>query len=403
MKKKILFIGAYGIENAGDDLPMLVMIDNLKKIAPKIEFEFHALTRHINKWEQEKYGVIYHQNLEYESREESKGKWFRGLNYDDDREVFNDFTALIKSMDLLIIGAGNFIIDISIDIFKGPIPLIWWYIHLAKLYEKKVFLYGISTAPLKNEYSQLLTKEIMAKSDIVTVRDNASKQYLKSLNINKEIIVLPDPTLGGETELTDLNFLHSKDKSILNNSDHLKIALGLRSLGFLQDKGKKVYGDIINFINNNPNYSYVFVPQSTYFEDNDIELAKEISKSIDNKIQVKIIESRYTPKELIHIYSSCDITIAIRLHSAVFSQIAETPAIAINYLPKVKAYMKDFGTLNQTININELSAQELTAKVSELKNNEFINSLLINKKAEKKVEVEKYAKLALSLLVKEID
>lgn len=395
---KVLFIGAYGIENAGDDLPMLVMIDNFRKLAPQKIFEFHALTRHINEWEAQKYNVIYHQNLEYENREQAAGKWIRGLNFNDDRGEFYDFMDLIKSMDLLIIGAGNFIIDISIDIFKGPIPLIWWYIHLAKLHEKKVFLYGFSTAPLNSEYGQLLTKEIVNKSDIITVRDNDSKQYLKSLGLSKDIIVLPDPTLGASKGDSAIDFLLGKDKTLLTDNVKFTIALGLRSLNFLKDKGEHVYKEIITFINSQPDYRFIFVPQSTYFEDDDIKLAQNIANKINDNIELHIISHRYTPRELIKIYSLCDITLAIRLHCAVFSQIANTPAVAINYLPKVKSYMKDFGTLEQVIELEKISAAKISEKIIAIKNNKNLQTTIKNKNIEKCNLVKEYARLALLLL-----
>lgn len=397
MKRKILFIGAYGIENAGDDLPMLVMIDNLKENAKDIGFEFHALTRHINLWEKEKYGVIYHKNLEYENRQEAKDKWFQGLNFNDDRNKFYNFLNLIKEMDILVIGAGNFIIDISIDIFKGPIPLIWWYIHLAKLYDKKVFLYGISTAELTNEYAKLLTKEIILKSDIITVRDKNSKEYLKKLGVGKKIKVLPDPTLG--IQFNRENLISDDIYDFLSNDNQIKIAFGLRKLDFLKEKKSEVFQIIIEFINSNPNYKYIFIPQSTYFEDDDRVLAKEISKSINKNIEYYIIEERYTPFELIKIYSLCNVTIAIRLHSAVFSQIAEVPAIAISYLPKVKSFMKDYGTQENIINIKEINTFSLDKKVKNILGYEieYKNRLkTINKNKRKKVDT--YSKLLLSLI-----
>lgn len=397
MKTKVLFIGAYGIENSGDDLPMLVMMDNLQKIAPKkTKFEFHSLTRHPNSWEQKQYKIKQHQNLEYQSREEARDKWLRGLNFQDNRDEFYKFLELIKSMDVLVIGAGNFILDISIDVFKGPIPLMWWYVHIAKLYDKKVFLYGLSAAPLKNEYARLLTQEIINKSDIVTLRDNYSKKYLKSLNIKKKLLVLPDPTLG--VSLEDKVSLHKRDKKFFKNTKKEKIALGIRDLSFLDDKGQFAFDTLLSFINKNPHNAYIFIPQSTYFEDDDRKTAQSFVEKIDKNIDVHIVENRYTPKELIHLYSLCDMTIAIRLHSAVFSHIAGTPAIAISYLPKVKAFMKDFKTQKQLIDIENISLEKLEKRVKYIKKEKELQHFIKEQIKYKKRDVEKYAQLVLTLL-----
>ena len=397
MKTKVLFIGAYGIENVGDDLPMLVMMDNLQKLAPKeTTFEFHSLSRHPSKWEEKKYNIIQHQNLEYQNRENAKDKWFKGLNYHDNRDEFYNFLELIKSMDVLIIGAGNFIIDINIDIFKGPIPLIWWYVHLAKLYNKKVFLYGLSAATLQSEYAQLLTKEIIDRSDVVTLRDSYTKKYLQSLGIKKKLLVLPDPTLG-VIQNTKVS-LKKRDKIVLQKTQKQKIILGIRDLSFLEDKGKKVFESIVHFINSHPSYSYIFIPQSTYSEDDDRKTAHTLSKKINKTIDTHIIKNRYTPKELINIYTMCDITIAIRLHSAVFSHIATTPAIAISYLPKVQAFMKDFKTSKQVIDIKDISSKKLARKVRYIQNNPSLRTSIQKQTKQKKKKVKEYTHLLLSLL-----
>jgi polysaccharide pyruvyl transferase WcaK-like protein len=389
MSISVLFIGAYGIENAGDDLPMLVMMENLKKTAPDKKFQFYSLTRHKNKWEEKSYKVKQYQNLEYQNREEAKNKWFRGVNFNDSRKEFYSFLKLIESMDVLVIGAGNFIIDISIDIFKGPIPLIWWYIHIAKLYDKKVFLYGISAEKLQTEYAKLLTKEIIKKSDVITLRDKYTKNYLKSLGINKKMVVLPDPTLG----------IKVKNKKSLGQNNKITVALGLRDLSFLEKKGNKVLNVVIDFINNNPKYHFIFVPQSTYKEDSDIILAKKISKKLNKDIEYNIIKKRLHPYELIQVYAQCDVTLAIRLHSAVFSYIAHTPALAISYLSKVESFMKDFGVEDQVLNIDNVTSKQIDENIQKI----LIDKIKLTEHIKqqnkiKRQKVKKYAKLLNELL-----
>ncbi len=399
--KKILFIGAYGIENSGDDLPMIVMMQQLQQMYPKESFSFHALTRHPNKWEEKKFNIVQHKNLEYQSRQEAANKWFRGLNFEDDRTIFNEILSLIESCDLLIIGAGNFIIDISIDIFKGPIPLIWWYIHLAKLTNTKVMLYGFSTAPLQNNYAKLLTKEIMRQSDFISVRDKASKKYLQTLGVTQKIVSLPDPTLG-TTFTKKYTFLTKKDQIfLLVNSSKPLIALGLRQFSFPQES--KIFDTIIKFINTHSEYRYIFVPQSTYKEDDDRQLAQTLATKINTNISFHIIKKRYTPQELISIYALCDLTLSIRLHSCVFSHIANTPAIAINYLPKVAGYMKEMKTTKQLLQIKDVKPNKLHNIITKtLNKKEKIKKQIHKVVTKKNKKVKKYSQAAYELLEKKI-
>lgn len=395
MIKKILFIGAYGIENAGDDLPMLVMIENLKKNFPKNNFEFHALTRHLNEWEEKNYKINYHKNLEYENREEARGKWFRGLNYNDDREEFHEFLSLIKSMDVLVIGAGNFILDITIDIFKGPIPLMWWYIHLAKLYKKKVFLYGISSANLEDEYAKLLTQEILNKSDIITAREQNTKVYLSNFIDSSLVKVLPDPTLGVDIELNKIS-IYEKEKDFFD-TDKKVIALGLRQINFIKDNDS-FFDEIISFINNNKEYKYIFIPQSTYFEDDDRVMAYNLSKKIDKGIEFHIVEDRYTPYSLIKLYSLCEVTIAIRLHAAVFSCIGNTPVIAISYLPKVKAFMVDYGLKDYCLDIKACTYNTISQIFEKILLDDCLEDNLKKRNIILKNRVKEYSKLLVDLM-----
>jgi polysaccharide pyruvyl transferase WcaK-like protein len=132
-KKIILFAGAYGTQNAGDDLPLLVMCKNLKNFFNEKKLDFRVISRHPDPWEEQQYSVTMIKNLEFESREESTGKWFQGLNYGDDKKNLERIRDEIKNCDLLVLGAGNFLIDKTIDLFRGPIPFMIFLPILLKI------------------------------------------------------------------------------------------------------------------------------------------------------------------------------------------------------------------------------------------------------------------------------
>ena len=333
---KLLFIGAYGIQNAGDDLPLIVIKEWLEESS--LNFKFNVLSRHPNSWEEKEYGVQMIKNLEYESRESSIGKWFQGLNFGDDQKNICKVKRLIEDSDVLIIGAGNFLIDISFDIFRGPISLMAVYIFLAKLYNKKIMIYGLSAGPITNSFAKDLASYILNSADLVTVRDELSKVFIeKHLNVEKNIEILPDSTIGvNKLEQNDTVFL----KENIPFEGKPVISFGLRDSKIFKDSNA-VEQSIIQTVNKlKSRYRFIFVPQSTYGEDDDRAYAQKLIKKIDADVEVYIIKNRYAPKYLISVYEQSFLTIAIRLHAAVFSFIANTPVIALNYLPKVKGFMQ---------------------------------------------------------------
>ena len=401
-RKRILFAGAYGIENAGDDLPLIVMCEELKKRAPNIEFEFHALSRHPNKWEEKQYGVKMIKNLEYDSRDEATGKWFKGLNFGDDKQDILRIRDEIKQSDLLVFGAGNFLIDITIDVFRGPVPLLAIYVFLAKLYHKPVMLYGISIGPLKTEWGKDLSRWIIENSDIVTVRDEQSKRELKNILVKpKRIYVLPDATIGVNPAKSKRVKDILKEEGILE-SNKKKIGIALRDLSVVlpPSSAEEALRQLANSLNKlKDDCEFIFIPQSTYKEDDDRITARKFVQRLDSDLKYYIINHRYDPREIVGLYAYCDATLSIRLHGAVFSAIAGTPVIAMNYLPKVEGFMKSIGMDRFLINVDHIREELLLELFQEVLKNKNNLSEKINKEMNiKRKLVSQYAELAISLL-----
>ena len=403
VKKRILFAGAYGIENAGDDLPLIVICEQLRERMSNVDFEFRALSRHPNSWEEKKYGVTMIKNLEYESRDEAQGKWFKGLNVGDDKSDIIRIKREIQRCDLLVLGAGNFLIDIAIDIFRGPIPLMALYVFLAKMYHRPVMLYGLSAGPLKTEWGRDLSRWLVENSDIVTVRDENSKQLLKNLiNIPKTIHLLPDATIGAE--MIDSKKIENNlfQEGIRISENKNTIAIGLRDLSVVlpSNQAEESWKQIAGYMNLlKDQASFLFIPQSTYKEDDDRLTAKRFIPLLDSSVEYHIIQNRYDPRELIGFYSVCHLTIAIRLHAAVFSTIAGTPVIAVNYLPKVEGFMKGIDADYNLIQVDNIKAEYLM----NLTKNNMEEKEKISKKIRKKIKIKKesvnqYIDLAISVL-----
>ncbi len=360
-RKSVLFAGAYGIQNAGDDLPLILMCEHLTTLYPDVEFDFRALSRHPDPWEEQAYGVTMVKNLEFESGDQAKGKWFQGLNFGDDTSALGAVKQEIRNSDLLVFGAGNFLIDITIDTFRGPIPLLAVYVFLARLYHKPVVLYGISAGPIATAWGRELTGWILENVDLVTVRDHQSKQVLQELNhLDRDIHVLPDSTLAQKkVEAGGGALLPPRARTY-------RLALGLRDVTRVTgaESAERFNRVLIAVLDGfKDDFEFVFVPQSTYREDDDREYAARLAGLLGPDAVCRVLDRRYHPRDLIAVYGECDLTVAIRLHAAVFSAIAHTPVIALNYLPKVRGFMDTIGLADYLRELEGLQAAELSGLI----------------------------------------
>ncbi len=72
--KHVVLVGAYGIQNAGDDAPLLVMTDGLRRLHPEVDFSFTVFSRHPDPLLERVGGARLLPNVEYQSRAAAEGK-----------------------------------------------------------------------------------------------------------------------------------------------------------------------------------------------------------------------------------------------------------------------------------------------------------------------------------------
>jgi polysaccharide pyruvyl transferase WcaK-like protein len=292
LTKKVLFAGSYGLKNAGDELPLILLCENLKNNAPNINFEFTTFSRHPSKDDEIKYDIKFIKNLEYESRKESFNKSFKGFNHGDKQDDLVRVVNQIKNCDLLILGAGNIFHDKTIDLFRGPIPLIALYVYFAKVYHKKIMIYGSSVTPLKTGLGKELSSYIIENSDIITLRDEESKLELqKILSKPKTIMVLPDSTLGATKPEQDLIDKLFKREKIPLGKKYMGISLRDLNAVLPSNQTEIIWEQLIDTLNElKHKFIFIFVPQVTYKEDDDRIIAQKLCKRLDADVEFHIIK-----------------------------------------------------------------------------------------------------------------
>ncbi|MCU4802067.1 polysaccharide pyruvyl transferase family protein [Halobacteria archaeon HArc-gm2] len=184
---------------------------------------------------------------------------------------------------------------------------------------------GVGVPGFQSSYSRNLVREGLSGIDLITVRDERSRQQLKQV-YDGEIHTTACPALLHQspdvrsTGRTGVNFLPWFDLE----SEKLVRYFDYES-GIDREQAKAQYLTNIKRICNqleNP----IFIP----FHLNDEKFARE-------NLNIDVYPYRFSVEETLDRVSSVDKMVTMRYHSLVFSIICQKPVLAINYDPKVES------------------------------------------------------------------
>ena len=172
--KKIVVSVYFGVDNSGDDAILKAMVEDFKKLNRDIEIT--AL-----------------------SKNPEKTRRVYGINAVD-RFSLGELIKALKDADLLLSGGGSLLQDIT-----STRSIIYYLslIILAKMLNKKVYVYANGIGPIDKKINRILTRKVLNKVDYITLRDKLSYKFVRELGVtNKNIRVTADPvfTLKSEEE-----------------------------------------------------------------------------------------------------------------------------------------------------------------------------------------------------------
>ena len=237
-----------------------------------------------------------------------------------------DLSAIARC-DVFVSGGGGLLQDVtSFHSFYYYLGLI----IIAKLLGKKVFIFGQGIGPIRFPLNRLLLKLVLRYVDLITVRDENSFNFIKSLKIkNPKVLETADPTL----------ILDPEDGQKLLELEGLKphkrkfVGISVR-----ENIGKKItiMAEFADWIRKEQGCEVVFVP----FEyPKDMRISNQIMRLMDEDSTLVFRELR--PREVMGVLSQMQYFIGMRLHSLIFSLINQVPAVGIAYDIKVKAFMDE--------------------------------------------------------------
>lgn len=300
--KRILISGYHGFGNCGDEAILISMVNNLKSSYP--DLEMIALSK-----DPEETSRIY------------------GIKSINRINIFSIIWQLLRS-NLLISGGGSLLQDVT-----STRSLIYYLgvITLAKLMFRPVMIYANGIGPIKRPINRLLTRIILNRVNIITLRDEDSSLLLRNIGITRpEIIVTADPVFT----LTAVDDNQVEEILSREGIDLSKPLLGVSIRKWGSQKTEMLIADAIDGLIKNYDYNIVFIPMHM---PNDLETIKRVQNMM--KFKSYALSGNYSVREYMGLVGKMDILISMRLHTLIFAAVQNIPMIGIIYDPKVQSIL----------------------------------------------------------------
>lgn len=232
------------------------------------------------------------------------------------------FQEALQRSDALVFPGGSIFQDVtsvaSVNYYAG-------LVGKAKKAGKKVIMLGQGVGPLNNFLGKRLAAGAFNSADVIAVRDAASVQTLKALNVKVT------PRVCG-----DLAFLLPPPKNMEETSSfqvgNMK-TIGIAPRPFGKHKEiVQMFGDLCRLLFQN-NFMPVLIEMD---HESDRQLLDDIEKTQGGK--VPSIRKVQTPMQLQQRMARMEAIIAVRLHAGILASTVGVVPFMVSYDPKVAAF-----------------------------------------------------------------
>lgn len=242
----------------------------------------------------------------------------------------------LKECDLLISGGGSLLQDVT---SKRSLYYYLTVIKIAKSFNKPVMLYAQGIGPLQREGAKRSVGKILDQIDLITVRDERSKEELIKLGVKRPPIhVTADAVLSMHPVDTKIGRMLLKGYDIKGTNPLVGVSVrAWKDCTAYRSELAKA----LDQLHDQCGAHIVFIPMQ---HPSDTEEAKAIAAYMKNRPIV--LAASYTTTELLALAGTVDLMIGVRLHALVFSSLMEKPVIGISYDPKIDNFLHMIGKDN---------------------------------------------------------
>ncbi len=259
------------------------------------------------------------------------------------------------------------------DIYINHEIVHWWYIYLAYLFRKPVFLYATSAGPFKKRWMNPVRRRMYPLFDRLVTREELSADYLRDLlGADTSIEVTADSAIQAAFGALPREEFFTGARAAL--AQRCVVAVSLNDFRYPDSDNvaasKQRYNDamlqLLNHIAARVDAHFLFLPQLYGKVHDDTPYLASIARQLSNSASWEIVDPALDSDMQRSLFAMSDIFLASRYHPAIFGSTACVPGICIYYEHKALGFMRQLGLERCAFDINNLDVAQLCGAVDEI-------------------------------------
>ena len=324
----VILCGAYGQDNAGDEAVLKAILAELRAIDP--DLPLWVMTRKPKQTRRDcRVGAIFTLNVPA-------------------------FCHRMRKCRLYANGGGSLMQDVTSS------RSLWFYLFTlsaAKRMGCRVMMYGCGIGPIQYPGNRKRAGRVIDKNvDVITLRDQESRQELESMGVTRpQIVLAADPAVS-------LPPAPDEEAEAVLEQAGLRPREGQRYLGVtvrpwpgFEDK-LSAFAQAIDYAFERHGLLPVFIPIESHL---DVAAAKQAAARLQ-KAPAAILPPCPRSELAIALSARMDVALSMRLHALIFAAARGVPLVGVVYDPKVSAFL-DRVDQDLYVQLDRLTAQGLCA------------------------------------------
>jgi polysaccharide pyruvyl transferase CsaB len=331
---RVLISGWYGNGNLGDEAVLAGMLRAIRAADPTIE------------------PVVLSDNPVQTASEH--GVRARGRSNSGHRRRLLSEVWALPSHDALVIGGGGLIKDFGRE--AGNVHA-WLRPGIAAgLIRRKCMWYAIGVDDIRHSKSEAVVRRAAARADLITLRDEGSADMLRTLGVQRELLVTADPAV-----------LLAEPIASWRTEEHPLVAVCPRrwkSTGAdverpdLEERLLREFAAALDGLAERQGARVLMVPFRSVPGDDDAEVCRRLAAQMRNGGAVRITEVPTDAVAAAKLLSQCQLVVGTRLHSLILAAGAAVPFYALDYMPKVRFFAERLGLTHWASGLERAAAPE---------------------------------------------